>query len=220
VPAQAETLASRYLISGVVRQASDAGQTLFLDEREMTAAIARAPSIVNPLDVANRVFLDILAAIPAFGQPGALPARNFARYFLRNKAEFRAILDMLAEQHWIKLDTNNWEYLCTPTPFGWERADELRSAAPRTDQAFVAMRFTTAMTPAFGAIQRACRRCGYNGLRIDLEEHNDLIIDRIIGEIRRSAFFSRGRHASLEWGVVRGRLREGTRPVGDLDVSC
>ena len=79
-------------------------------------------------------------------------------------------------------------WLVKPKVRAWRRAQELRELATRSDQAFVAMRFSNTLLPAYrDGIAPALRRSGYRPLRIDHVQHNGTIDDRIIAEIRRSA---------------------------------
>jgi nucleoside 2-deoxyribosyltransferase len=49
------------------------------------------------------------------------------------------------------------------------------------------MWFDPSLDPVWqDAIKPALKSCGFNPIRIDLEEHNEKICDRIISEIRRS----------------------------------
>jgi hypothetical protein len=81
------------------------------------------------------------------------------------------------------------------TPRGWAQFEELtRGATAPGNPVFVAMWFggTDAkpdMDAAFlEAIQPAIVRAGYRVTRVDLAEHNDFIMDKVLGDIRRSPF--------------------------------
>lgn len=68
-----------------------------------------------------------------------------------------------------------------------------------------------AMDAIFEAICRACEAAGYrNPIRSDSEQNNDFIMDKILGDIRRSPFviadFTGNRHGVyIEAGFARGR---------------
>ncbi len=56
-----------------------------------------------------------------------------------------------------------------------------------TWQVFVAMYFDESLTPAYDqGIAAALADTGYSPLRVDREQHNDKIDDKIIAELRRS----------------------------------
>jgi nucleoside 2-deoxyribosyltransferase len=74
------------------------------------------------------------------------------------------------------------------TPGGWARLQSIRTKAVERNQAFVAMWFDRTLVPAYTVgILPALEKWGYRALRIDREEHNEKIDDRIIAAIRRSA---------------------------------
>jgi hypothetical protein len=67
--------------------------------------------------------------------------------------------------------------------------EELGAQRAATSQVFVAMAFAPLLLPAFtDGLQRAITQAGYDALRIDRSEHDQKIDDRIVAEIRRSAF--------------------------------
>jgi hypothetical protein len=69
------------------------------------------------------------------------------------------------------------------------RAQQRREEGVQSDQAFVAMRFSSELEPAYDlGIAPGLREAGYRPLRIDRVPHNGTIDDRIIAEIRRSVF--------------------------------
>lgn len=74
------------------------------------------------------------------------------------------------------------------TPAGWEALSS--RPAGNSDAGFVAMWFSDATASAWtDAIRPALEDdCGWKATRIDLEEHNDDIVDKILGSIRSSRF--------------------------------
>lgn len=76
-----------------------------------------------------------------------------------------------------------------PTATGWQEIERLTTTQNDSSQAFVAMWFNDATDDAYKkGIYPALSDCGYKPMRIDEEEHNDKIDDRIIAEIKRSRF--------------------------------
>jgi hypothetical protein len=83
------------------------------------------------------------------------------------------------------------------TPKGWARFEELtRGKSDRHNPVFVAMWFggeesasRLAMDELFKkGILAAIERAGYRGIRADIVEHNDWIMDKILGDIRLAPF--------------------------------
>jgi nucleoside 2-deoxyribosyltransferase len=70
---------------------------------------------------------------------------------------------------------------------GWKRIAELKKLMPDSNKAFVAMWFAREVDDAWrSGIKPALIETGYDGIRIDLEEHNEKICDQILAEIRKS----------------------------------
>ena len=70
---------------------------------------------------------------------------------------------------------------------GWQRLKELRRSQTISSQAFVAMWFDESLTPVYrDGFEPALEQTGYTPIRLDLEEHNEKICDRVISQIRKS----------------------------------
>ncbi len=72
---------------------------------------------------------------------------------------------------------------------GWQRAEALRRNPIESRRVFVAMSFDQSLNDAWTiGVAPGIERSGYySAHRVDTEQHNDKIDDRIIAEIRRSA---------------------------------
>ena len=97
------------------------------------------------------------------------------------------LLEYLGEQGWIK---SSAEYTHnTLTVEGYARLAELETANTESSRGFVAMWFDASTDEAWEkGIKLGIEDAGYEAVRIDEQEHNDKIDDRIIAEIRRSRF--------------------------------
>jgi hypothetical protein len=72
---------------------------------------------------------------------------------------------------------------------GWFRFAQIRSVPEKSHSAFVAMWFDKSLETAWiEGFSPAIAACGYDPVRIDFQQHNDKICDRIVAEIKRSAF--------------------------------
>lgn len=77
---------------------------------------------------------------------------------------------------------------CTLTLDGWRLAESLRTKQRQSDKAFVAMWFHPALDQVFDdGFAPALYACGYNAYRVDRDEHNNRIDDRIIANIRSAS---------------------------------
>jgi nucleoside 2-deoxyribosyltransferase len=71
---------------------------------------------------------------------------------------------------------------------GYKKVEELIRNRPKGDQFFVAMSFAPELNDAFdNGIYIAVDEAKYKTIRVDREQHNDKIDDKIISEIRRSS---------------------------------
>lgn len=109
--------------------------------------------------------------------------------------ELEVLLRYLKERSWIEWSpvievAEGAETMSVKvTPAGWIHLDATRGALAASNQAFIAMWFTDALTPAYtDGLEKAVRLAGYKPVRVDEIEHIDKIDDRIIAEIRRSKF--------------------------------
>lgn len=75
------------------------------------------------------------------------------------------------------------------TPAGWKHFDELKKVNKESKQVFVAMSFKAELTNVFkDGIKPVEKETGFTMKRVDSEEHNEKIDNRIISEIRKSRF--------------------------------
>lgn len=116
------------------------------------------------------------------------PQEDYPIAFARNKDECISMLEQLKEMEYIWWD-HSGNYQCVLGFKGWNYLDEIRRKNPLLgNQCFVAMSFDSLLDDAWTkGIYLAVKEAGYNPLRIDLQEHNEKICDKIISEIRKSA---------------------------------
>jgi nucleoside 2-deoxyribosyltransferase len=109
---------------------------------------------------------------------------------LRDLNELKYLLKVMEDIGLVANTSNSiGTSLINLTPRGWERVEELTTAAVIPSQAFVAMWFNEATQDAYDkGIAPAIRAAGYQSLRIDNKEHVNKIDDEIVAEIRRSRF--------------------------------
>ncbi len=107
-----------------------------------------------------------------------------------NGNEVEYLLDYLDKQGWIeRRATSPFRNRFIFTVEGYTRLAELETANAESTKGFVAMWFDDSLKEAWEkGIKRGIKDAGYEAVRIDQQEHNDKIDDRIIAEIRRSRF--------------------------------
>jgi len=147
---------------------------------------SRVPtSIQERLD---RILLNLAALSKEPGERCSVDGRDIYIAFARTVRQMHFYLDALSEQGLLSKVADGWESMQI-TPGGWNRIASLQARKARPDQAFVAMSFAEELEAAWrDGIQIGIAACGYKALRVDKEEHNEKICDRLIAEIRRSSF--------------------------------
>ena len=126
------------------------------------------------------------------GEPGArckLDANDIYVCYAHRMGQMRFYLNALKESGWVKWSQEiavKWlEVILTAA--GWARIRELHSRGARSDQAFVAMSFSDELKIAWQeGLYKGINAASYRPMRVDQEEHNEKICDRIVSEIRRS----------------------------------
>ena len=116
---------------------------------------------------------------------------DFPLAYAKNAKELRFILQDLQAERLATSGTNfNPSTIgITLTPKGWIEADSFETPPALRDKAFVAMWFHDEIKKAYeDSIEPTISRAGYRPIRIDLTEHTDSIIDRVIAEIKESRF--------------------------------
>lgn len=179
-----------HLLSAVLRERFEGlgGVEVYVPDFEELRAAAR-PLSGGPLEAADRVLQYVADHAEFVGAPvSLLPHRDYPIAYARNHGEFTNVVRQIAVPlGYVDADGED-PLVVRVTASGWRRLYELRAQRRGGRQAFVAMWFDPTMEAAYSdGIAPALRACGYRPLRIDREEHNEKIDDRIVAAIRRSA---------------------------------
>jgi len=120
-----------------------------------------------------------------------IPISDYPLLFLKNEQELHKLLEFA---HTIDYAGNirivSDGIVCRIKFKGWERIKELTYGKVQSYKAFVAMKFGDAALDEMYelAIKSAVIEAGFVPYRIDKQEHNDKICDKIIAEIKQSGF--------------------------------
>ena len=128
------------------------------------------------------------------GSVVTLDSSDVSLFFANTSREGEFHAQTLNEYGYIKLVTTSpWEVIVTAR--GWARFEELTAGkASPNNPAFVAMWFggpseLQAMQQLYElGISPAIEDAGYKAARVDLVEHNEYIMDEVLGGIRRAPF--------------------------------
>ena len=180
----------RHLLSGVLRNAADAGKPLGVNAANVDSLVSAAQPPTSPLDSLDPVLEFAARNTPSFASRFAISKHDYPKFFLRSADELLAILEALEKLRRLEpilypSDNSRWESRVTIE--GWQHLEARRASRSNSRQAFVAMSFNPTLDAAWlEGIRPALRDCGYQPFRADHKEHNDRIDDVIMAELRRS----------------------------------
>jgi nucleoside 2-deoxyribosyltransferase len=194
--AMAEKREQSPLLSAWIREKSESRQrppTISSDNIDSVAASFPEYSVADKL-------LLLLAALGRRSKyPGCpvpiLPDRDYSICWARNESELIFYITTLEERglvtdidgHERPLDQHDLNLVVTSA--GWHEIDALSRTSAHSNQAFVAMSFSSELQgPYDSAIAPAIREAGYRAYRVDAEPHLDRIDVKIMAEIRLSRF--------------------------------
>ncbi|TWT42206.1 hypothetical protein RAS1_33360 [Phycisphaerae bacterium RAS1] len=148
----------------------------------------------------DRALLSLARMSGTLGEPVQFPLMRLAPLFALTPVEADFIARALKDAGHLTPESTikSSSIYCVVSPAGWNRVAELQSGRNRSPRnpVFVAMAFGAVgddepaefMQQVFETIRRAVERAGYKATRVDLEPHNDFIMDKIMGMIRAAPF--------------------------------
>jgi nucleoside 2-deoxyribosyltransferase len=161
------------------------GSVPTIDDSNIDALLAM-PQLAF-LERAKRLLIHLAEQSDRLGKPLELSSpRLDAMVGTLVHADLAHIVDFCKSRGWMEDVTGgSWKV----TGSGLIQADDWRTSAVASEQAFVAMWFNPDLDAAWkDGFQKGILAAGYKALRIDNKEHANKICDEIISEIRRSRF--------------------------------
>ncbi|MFL5311650.1 MAG: hypothetical protein ACJ79H_14460 [Myxococcales bacterium] len=218
-------------LSWAVRAATDSAGALstILDPLSYKEVSAGVSPPADPLEQLDRLLVAIGSRLQRFEDqaidaPGAWQARAFARSHAEFDRLARELLGSI-EQSESRFTEHPYLNKYSLTKEGWERYRRLQGSSPSGNQAFVAMSFAEELKAIFhSGIAAALRESGWSPYRADVAEHNGMIIDEVIAQIRASrlviadatgdrhnvyfeAGFAEGLGRPVIWTIQQGAVR-------------
>jgi hypothetical protein len=176
-------LPNHHLVSARIRSLSEqsGGEVVEIEDTEVFIRAARALS--DLFEAIDRILI-YFAKKANLGEYTSFSSTwDYPLGYVRDADEFAFLLEKAIEMEYLERRGSNEVRVALG---GWRRIAQLRSEQPERNKAFVAMRFTDELRPAFQqGFEPALLATGYQPLRVDLIQHNDKIDDRIIAEIRK-----------------------------------
>jgi nucleoside 2-deoxyribosyltransferase len=182
----------KHLISAYTRKSSDEGNAVTITTGNLQKIFDSIPKFSSPLVNLDLTLLLVMRrqsradeyALFKFGL-------DYPLVYARDLKEFLYFAETLRSQGLLEGNPggtiNSEGFALRLTPSGWQRALDLQKSKINSNQAFVAMWFGTELDEAWEkGIKPALESTGFKPYRVDQDQHNGKIDDRIISEIRRS----------------------------------
>lgn len=173
----------RYLLSAIIRERNLDKTLPKIKDLEAFIASVRIPH--GPIEKRDKLLLFLYRNMETLDK--YIPINEQTDYpitYSKTPSEFNYIKKSAIDNSLIEMSSNEGIRLRIS---GWERVDFLRQKQVKSNQAFVAMHFQDDLRDVLEqGFKPALKASGYVALRIDELEHNDMITDRMIAEIRRS----------------------------------
>ncbi len=180
----AEEYAPRWVLSAAIRNQYEQGERLKLltNTVETLLQVARRPD--DPFESINLLLRRIQNEVSSPAQAVMFEQEHdYPLIYARGPEEFQYYITKARELDFIETGPDNHGYRLGLE--GWRRLKELEEDRTQSSQAFIAMWFDDEMKSDYTeGIEPALDESGYDPIRIDMEEHNEKIDDRIIAEIR------------------------------------
>jgi hypothetical protein len=155
-----------------------------------TTNIANIAELVNPprdpIDAIDTILSYIVARSGRGDQFVDMEANTeYPIVCAENPSQFNFYLQKLGDLKYLEQKGNAYRLSLD----GWERYASLSKKIQKSNKAFVAMWFDSSLEAIWReGIKTAIEAAGFTPTRIDLQQHNEKICDRIVAEIRSSAF--------------------------------
>lgn len=110
--------------------------------------------------------------------------------YAQNESEFIALLELLKESNFIKRSDAERGSNIALTALGWRQASDLVSTNAPSNQGFIAIWFDPAgsMDDSIAVLEQVISEAGFKPVCIRDEHFAERIMDKALGEIRRSKF--------------------------------
>lgn len=182
----------RFMLSGLAREWSRRGSRLHITQDNIESLIQAADPPDGPLEALDRLLIYLEDEQKSFADRVVLTPRDYPLVYAKDAEEFAFVTREADGSRFIGRSSTlspdasgeaSWQL----TSKGWTRVQELKKTSRESDRAFVAMSFNPDLNTAYtDGIKKALEATGYRPVRMDLQEHDEKIDDRILSEVRRS----------------------------------
>jgi hypothetical protein len=175
-------------LSFATRHANDRGETLIITMDNLGNLINLAPKTFREKADA---FLQWIERKTLYAGAGVqMKPSEFPLAHCRNESELAYMREFMTDMGYLR--DNSPGILPSALiilPKGWQHLETLSALRPDSRKAFVAMSFDKKLRYIFNdGIKPACEANGFEAIRVDDQEYNEVVYDKIIAGIRESRF--------------------------------
>ncbi|MDD5041714.1 MAG: hypothetical protein PHX87_05045 [Candidatus Peribacteraceae bacterium] len=190
-----------HLLSGLVREINEEGNAPDIMYKALGELFAdsRIPQDDDVQGKARKILSYLKRHSQYYGSSVSLNLEeDISIGYAKNHLEFDALIRLLRDSNLLeggfpKTSVDNGDYIddegvVTLTAEGWQVAKNENVERLRSLQGFIAIRFDDDADPYIEAIENAIRATGYQPQCIKEKHYPERVMDKAIGEIRRSRF--------------------------------
>ncbi len=175
--------APKWKISAAIRNKFENGDNIILHTANIKSLVDSILYPKDPFEFIDKLLDYVYRKTGKVGNTVTLNSYDFPIICAESEDQFNYIISKALDLELIENENNKFRLSLN----GWKRISELRKLKIDSKKAFVAMWFNSELDEIWEqGIKPALEETGFYPLRIDLEEHNEKICDKIIAEIRTS----------------------------------
>ncbi len=174
-----------YILSGITRHHFEKGHMIHITEKNIQEYISNANIPKDPFESMDILLEYIYDKTIDVGKQITFNFQNdYPIIYAKDSEGLNFIIEKLVDLEFLdELSRKNYRLSLK----GWQRILDINKYKNKKKQAFVAMWFNKSLDEAwFKGFYKAIDETGFKPLRIDLEEHNEKICDKVIAEIKKS----------------------------------
>lgn len=182
-----------YLLSGLSRELNETGgqyPTFTLENYEGLTKRFPVPDINNISEKIQKILQRVRERTNFFGEDVRLGHIEtvIPLAYAKNKEELIALFTLMTEKKVARIGVIDEQVKIALTANGWELTNESQSKNKESDRGFVAVWFHDSMNENIDAAEQAITESGFRAICIRDEHFSERIMDKALGEIRRSRF--------------------------------
>ena len=178
-------LQDRYLYSAAIRELYEqSGRDVWVEDLAVLLASVSIPT--NPIEQIDRLLLHIAKNTTSLDAGVLYDYPLYPIAYAKSDNELHALIRMAKNEGGF-LTTGSIGDRIVLTMMGWRRVDEMSKVRRDSSQAFVAMSFSKTLFVVWkDGFYPALNQVGYDPIRVDTEQTNHKIDNKIIADIRKS----------------------------------